>query len=228
MTNNEIVMQGSPSVEASYAQSTSQMMQVEKRFTLKTAGFWVRFWAFLLDTLIVSAIIGICVNPIFYIMDWSLSESVWYAPISIISAILYYAYFVLFTKLKGQTLGKMVFGIQVVSLNHDKLSWSDVLFREWVGRFISNVFALLYVLVAILPKNQGLHDYFADTTVVHEEVFEETEVMHKQEIVEQEKTTTENDEEPTEETAQLVSEFLTKSETVQEDTVTSDDIAPKQ
>ena len=32
---------------------------------------------------------------------------------------------------------------------------------------------LLYVLVAILPNNQGLHDYFADTKVVHEKIYVE-------------------------------------------------------
>ena len=30
---------------------------------------------------------------------------------------------------------------------------------------------LLYVFVAILPDNQGLHDYFADTKVVHEKIY---------------------------------------------------------
>lgn len=140
-------------------------------YQLKTAGFWVRFWAFVLDGLVISAIIGIAVNPIFYLMDWSLSESVWYAPISIISAVLYYCYFVLMTKFFGQTLGKMALGLRVVSLKQDKLQWSDVLFREWIGRLISNIFTPLYILVAILPDNQGIHDYFAETTVVHEKVY---------------------------------------------------------
>lgn len=93
-------------------------------------------------------------------MDWSLSETVWYAPISIISAIIYYGYFVLMTKFLGQTLGKMACGLRVVSLKHDKLTWSDVLFRDWIGRFISNIFMPLYIFVAILPDNQGLHDFF--------------------------------------------------------------------
>ncbi|UZM98672.1 RDD family protein [Lysinibacillus sp. MHQ-1] len=128
-------------------------------------------WAFLLDGFIVSAVVGILFNPIFYLMDWSLSESVWYAPISIISAVLYYSYFVLMTKFFGQTLGKMVFGLRVISLKHGNLTWSDVLFREWIGRIINNIVMPLYILVVILPDNQGLHDYFADTTVVHEKVY---------------------------------------------------------
>ena len=122
-------------------------------------------------------------------MDWSLSDSVWYAPISIITAIFYYSYFVLMTKFFGQTLGKMVFGLRVISLKHDQLTWSDVLFRDWIGRIINNIFMPLYILVVILPENQGLHDYFADTTVVHEKIFIEkdstpTTLPKQEEIIE--------------------------------------------
>lgn len=176
MTNNEIVMQGSPSMENGILINTSEKSAKPTNYALKTAGFWIRFWAFLLDGFIISAVGGILVNPIFYLMDWSLSDTVWYAPISIITAILYYSYFVLMTKFFGQTLGKMVFGLRVISLKHDKLTWSDVLFRDWIGRIINNVFMPLYILVVILPKNQGLHDYFADTTVVHEKIFIEKDV----------------------------------------------------
>ena len=177
MTNNEIVMQGSPSMENGFLMNISGESANDKNYALKTAGFWVRFWAFLLDGFIISAVGGILFNPIFYLMDWSLSDTVWYAPISLITAILYYSYFVLMTKFFGQTLGKMVFGLRVISLKHDKLTWSDVLFRDWIGRIINNVFMPLYILVVILPENQGLHDYFADTTVVHEKVFIEKDVV---------------------------------------------------
>lgn len=176
MTNNEFVMQGPFPENVGLTSYDSTKLAAEQSYTLKTAGFWVRFWAFLIDSLVISAVIGICINPIFYLMDWSLSDSTWYAPMSIISAVIYYLYFVLMTKLLGQTVGKMVLGLRVVSVKHETLSWSDVLFREWIGRFISNIFKLLYVLVAILPDNQGLHDYFADTKVVHEKIYVEKEI----------------------------------------------------
>lgn len=168
MTTNEFVMQ-EPFYDAT-------KMGTKQHYTLKTAGFWVRFWAFLMDSLVISAVIGICINPIFYLMDWSLADTAWYAPISVISAVIYYLYFVLMTKILGQTVGKMIFGLRVVSVRYETLSWSDVIFREWIGRFISNIFKLLYALVAILPDNQGLHDYFADTKVVHEKIYVEKEM----------------------------------------------------
>jgi len=174
MTNNEIVMQGSPSMENTLLMDKPI---TNKNYALKTAGFWIRFWAFLIDGFIITAVGGILVNPIFYLMDWELSETVWYAPISIISAILYYSYFVLMTRFFGQTLGKMIFGLRVISLNHENLTWSDVLFRDWIGRIINSIFMPLYVLVGILPNNQGLHDYFADTTVVHEKIYIEKNIV---------------------------------------------------
>lgn len=137
----------------------------------KTAGFWIRFWAFITDSLIVSAVVGILVNPIFYIMNWDVAGSTWYAPITIISGIFYYAYFVITTKLWQQTVGKMIFGLKVKSINGEKLSWSTVLFRELVSRFINNTIMPLYFIVAFTPKNMGVHDYFADTIVVQEKVY---------------------------------------------------------
>ena len=179
MTNNEFVMQGPLPEDVALVSNQPTVPTKEPHYQLKTAGFWVRFWAFLIDSLVISAIIGISINPLFYVMDWSLADSTWYAPISIISAIMYYLYFVLMTKFLGQTLGKMVFGLRVISAKHETLSWSDVLFREWIGRFISNVIMLLYVLVAFLPDNQSLHDYFADTRVVHENIYVEKEIKQQ-------------------------------------------------
>jgi uncharacterized RDD family membrane protein YckC len=73
------------------------------------------------------------------------------------------------TKFLGQTLGKMVFGLKVVDLKKNGLSWGTVLFREWIGRFISSTVIVGYIIVAFLPHKQGLHDLFADTSVVHTE-----------------------------------------------------------
>ncbi|MEY9970325.1 putative RDD family membrane protein YckC [Lysinibacillus sp. RC46] len=184
MTNNDIVMQGSPSMENTFL---IDKPITNKNYALKTAGFWMRFWAFFIDGIIIAAVGGILVNPIFYLMDWSLSDTVWYAPISIISAILYYSYFVLMTKFFGQTLGKMILGLRVISLKHEKLTWSDVLFRDWIGRIINSIFMPLYILVGILPNNQGIHDFFADTTVVHEKIYIEKDIVQPSLPIKEEK-----------------------------------------
>ncbi|PLR77811.1 RDD family protein [Bacillus sp. V3-13] len=135
---------------------------------LPFAGFWMRFWAYLLDLIVVGSIDRLIMNPIFRVLDIPLHDAGIFAPITIATAITFYAYFVLMTKFFGQTLGKMVFGLKVVDLDGSSLSWGTVLFREWIGRFISSTIVVGYVIVAFLPKKQGLHDLFADTTVIHE------------------------------------------------------------
>lgn len=137
------------------------------QWPVRYAGFWMRFWAFLLDLVVVGSIERILINPLFRLLDISLVEVNMFAPVSIASAVIFYLYFVLMTKYFHQTLGKMVFGLKVVNLHEQKLTWGTVLFREWIGRFISATIVLGYVIVAFLPKKQGLHDLFTDTTVVH-------------------------------------------------------------
>lgn len=136
---------------------------------VRYAGFWMRFWAYLLDLIVVGSIGRILVKPVFRALDISLSEFNMFAPISIASAVIFYLYFVLMTKYFKQTLGKMVFGLKVVDLKHDELAWGTILFREWIGRFISTTVIIGYIIVAFLPKKQGLHDIFTDTTVIHVE-----------------------------------------------------------
>lgn len=154
--------------ESSLEQYTTKIVD---QYEEKTAGFWLRFWAFSFDSLIVTAIVGILVNPIFHLFDWSLSESNWYAPMTIISGLFYYGYFVITTKIWHQTVGKMIFGIRVKSVNGEKLDWLTVLFREIIGRFICNTIPIIYIMVAFMSKNKGLQDVIADTIVVHEKVF---------------------------------------------------------
>lgn len=133
------------------------------------AGFWIRFWAYLLDLTIIWSLKGILVKPLFRLLDLNISAGGIFTPVNIASAIVFYLYFVLMTKYLGQTIGKMVFGLKVISLKEDgPLSWSTIMFREWIGRYISATVQLLYVVVAFTPKKQGLHDMFAETAVIHE------------------------------------------------------------
>jgi len=141
--------------------------QVLDHSTHQFAGFWMRFWAYLADLIIIGSLNRIIIYPIFRATDMPLHESGIFTPINITTALVFYLYFVLMTKFLKQTLGKMIFGLQVVPLKKATLSWDTVLFREWIGRFISSSIIILYAIVAFLPKKQGLHDLFADTAVVH-------------------------------------------------------------
>ena len=162
--NEELLTTTKSETESNYARNSQFGQTAPVRF----AGFWMRFWAYLLDLIVIGSIDRILINPIFRALDIPLTEFNFFAPITIATAITFYAYFVLMTRFFNQTLGKMAFGLKVVDLKGKKLTWGTVIFREWIGRFISVTIMIGYIVVAFLPKKQGLHDLFTDTTVIHE------------------------------------------------------------
>ena len=132
-------------------------------------GFWLRFWAYSLDVIVVSSLNRLVVWPLFRLFDWPLERDGLFAPASVAAAVVFYAYFVLMTKAFGQTLGKMVFGLKVVDEQGGPLTWLTVLFREVIGKFISKTLLFVgFLFVAFSEKKKGMHDQFADTIVIRE------------------------------------------------------------
>ena len=116
------------------------------------------------------------IKPIFRLFSFDINNPSWYAPFTVITATIFYGYFIVMTKLCNQTVGKMIFGIRVISKDGAKLKWSTVIFREWIGRFISIIpFNIPYFVVTFTPKNQAIHDFFADTLVIHEGAYDKKE-----------------------------------------------------
>ncbi|ALC82023.1 MULTISPECIES: RDD family protein [Bacillus] len=136
------------------------------------AGFWIRFWAYLLDGIVVWGITNLTVEPLFTLLNLEKKVGLFtISPYTVSISILFLLYFFLMTFFFHQTLGKMVFGLKVISIGKEKeLTWSSLLFREVIGRYIHN-FAFLYIVVGVTPKKQGIHDFFADTTVIHEKLY---------------------------------------------------------
>ena len=54
-------------------------------------------------------------------------------------------------------------GIKVIPKDGEKLTWATVIFSEGIGRFISKMLLIPYLLVVFMPKKEALHDLFADT-----------------------------------------------------------------
>lgn len=154
-----------------------------ERFRPKFAGFWTRFWAYVIDLLIVSSISGIFIKPVFRVLDVNISNPSFllFSPYKVTLLIVFLSYFALMTKFAGQTVGKMIIGIKVVAKDGGNLTWSTVLFREVIGRFISRLLTLPYLLVIFMPNKEALHDLFADTYVVHEQSFEREVIETRQE-----------------------------------------------
>ncbi len=156
---------------ASFRKQLHGTVKTDKQQKKAYTGFWMRFWAFTIDIMVVGFISNIFITPVFLIFDISFAEQTRFSPFSVVTQVIFFSYFVLMTKFFQATLGKMILGLKVVSVETDRLTWGSTIFRELVGRYIVSVFwfmKLTYLLVAFLPKKQGLHDLFADTAVVFE------------------------------------------------------------
>lgn len=143
-------------------------------FHPKLAGFWIRFWAYSIDLIVLYALSGLIIKPIFRFAGYSIANPVFlfFTPFKITILIMMLIYFALMTKYFGQTVGKMIMGIKVVPLAGEALTWDKIVFREIIGRFISKTLLVPYLLVIFNPKKESLHDLFADTYVIHENTYE--------------------------------------------------------
>lgn len=132
------------------------------------SGFWIRFFAYLLDLACITALTGIIIGFPANLIGVSKSEEL-LSLYGFLSLLVYLAYFILLTKLNhGQTIGKMVFGIRVICFEEEELSWQTVLVREGACRFVlrGSIFMLGYLVTIFTPNKQHIGDYFSDTSVV--------------------------------------------------------------
>jgi uncharacterized RDD family membrane protein YckC len=133
------------------------------------AGFWIRLFAYLVDVLCIGAVTGITLDTIYHLGGWSSSGHT-FGLYQLLSLAIYLSYFVLLTKFnQGQTIGKMIFGIRVVSFTEAELSWKTVLIRELCMRYVLqfNLFFYLgYLPVIFTKEKQHAGDFFSETSVV--------------------------------------------------------------
>lgn len=126
-----------------------------------------RLIAYLVDILLISSVSSF-IFTIYRLFGWYDSGAN-FGLFNITGLVLYLSYFSLLTKLtNGQTIGKMIMSLRVVSINHEELSWSDVLTRELIGRYIQKKLMILYLLVFATKRNETLADLFSDTVVISE------------------------------------------------------------
>ncbi|CDQ19407.1 RDD family protein [Halobacillus karajensis] len=133
------------------------------------AGFGSRFAAYIIDLLVIWSLNTIVTRPLLRLLN--LEEAQLWVPMfsghNITTSIIFFVYFILMTKIFRATLGKMIFGLSVVSFKDDTLTNGQIIFRECIGRYISMaVLGIPYLVVAFTKRHQGIHDLFADTSVI--------------------------------------------------------------
>src|SRR5699024_10483492 len=106
------------------AESSSSGQQV------RSAGFWMRFWAYTVDIILVWCINGILLSPLkFFDHAGDIQLGIWTLA-TVIGTVVLYLYFLIMTKVYKQTVGKMIFGLKVIRKDQTPLRWNDILFRE--------------------------------------------------------------------------------------------------
>ena len=141
----------------------------ERDYAHAYASFGLRAFAFIVDMLVIGAINKILINVLGIDLDYEIYGIEMAEILRWIVTILYFVILSFMTK--GQSLGKMIVGIRVVSLTSDKLDLGQILIREIAGRLIQNTIMILYLLPIFTPKNQSLIDFFVDTAVVKDDAF---------------------------------------------------------
>lgn len=142
--------------------------------TLTYAGFWVRLAAYTIDSIIVffallfvrlflSGVLSFTEGTLLggnVLFDYSLKDIILY-----VSQVLY---FILFTYCTGTTPGKRLMNLYVISADEEKLSFTDVLYRETIGRFLCSLTVCIgYIMAGVDKEKRGLHDMLCDTRVVY-------------------------------------------------------------
>jgi uncharacterized RDD family membrane protein YckC len=76
-------------------------------------------------------------------------------------------YFIFFWTLLGQTPGKMLLGLRIVSTEGKEITFGQAL-RRYIGYYLSAlVFYIGYLWVLVDNRRQGWHDKFAGTIVIY-------------------------------------------------------------
>ncbi len=150
---------------------TERMKQIEG---LPLASFQSRLFAITLDMIVVAVIFiafSLIVIPYLMKIGWLPNEDIkldlsiknWYSLIFIV------LYFGLFTYLgNGQTLGKWIFRIRVVSVVHEHISlWHSI--ERALGYAASALeFGFGFIQYFIHPNKRTVHDRIAETIVISE------------------------------------------------------------
>ena len=137
----------------------------------------MRLAAYLIDSLIIGSVLLSVRIPI-WISSWVSKENIIvrdfifkYSIADIVFYVLGVMYFILLTYKTGTTVGKKMLHLKVRSVEERRMTFWEVVFRETVGRFLSSVLYVGYIMIGVNKSKRGLHDFLSDTEVIyyHEE-----------------------------------------------------------
>lgn len=133
--------------------------------SIKYGGFWMRYLALNLDSLITAIIITLPLNIIAVVVG---AAAGFRMALVLLQVVLIYTYFIYLTNKNQATIGKKLLGLRVVSEDGTRLPFGKIAFRETIGKFISMIILFVgYLMVAFTSKKQGLHDKMVGSVVLY-------------------------------------------------------------
>lgn len=154
-----------------------EILNEEKKYNY--GGFWVRFVASIIDSIVIYIIHSISAlvffgtmfpmpqNPESIELEYFFSgQYMGYSIFSLLLDVIYYAG--MQSSSKQATIGKMAFDLKVV-----RTDGSRITFLRGVGRYFSKIISAIilmigYIMAAFDSRKQALHDKIADTMVIYE------------------------------------------------------------
>ncbi|MFI5339199.1 MAG: RDD family protein [Candidatus Methylomirabilales bacterium] len=143
--------------------------------SLRTAGFWLRSVAFLVDGgMVVLLATGGAMLVDLAVQIGGLISSAPEAGLewldttatSLLVVLIVLCYFTLFVGFRGQTPGKMLLGLKIIRTTGEEVGYGSALVR-WIAQCLSLLpLGLGFLMIAFSRRKQGLHDKLARTYVV--------------------------------------------------------------
>lgn len=161
---------------------------------MEYGGFWIRFVAYFIDSIIIGIPLAILAFIIFVVffganenlmaiisdpdyVDYGVTEAEALSilgsylgalgVIMIINLVVWISYFAGMHSSKWQaTLGKKMLGLKVADLHGNRITFWRALGRYLAMSFLSGILLIGYIIAAFTEKKQSLHDFIASTVVI--------------------------------------------------------------
>ncbi len=140
----------------------------DKKATQTYAGFWIRFWASVIDSILVSIIVTPLLLAVFGWDYFTSLRSTPYGPLDFtLSWGLPTVAIILFWVYKSASPGKMLFSVRIVDAKTGGEPSAKQCVVRYLGYFISAVpLGLGFLWIGFDQRKQGWHDKLAGTVVV--------------------------------------------------------------
>jgi uncharacterized RDD family membrane protein YckC len=175
---NQMVMIGNAAVCAQCKPVYLQRMQEGGQAigVRRYAGFWIRFAARVIDSVIITCVFWLISLPLAGIIglghmaDPARAMAVGFGAMGlylVLSFGLQIAYEVFFVSTRGGTPGKLVLGLKIIRADGSSLNAGQALGR-YLGYMLSGfTFMIGFIIAGFDPEKRALHDRICDTRVIY-------------------------------------------------------------